>query len=76
MIFIKLYQLTRQEVELEEDGKQNVSFFIDAYSTEILVSCIGKSLDNDFIEFNLDLLNNCEYKLEDVILHSDHWRNV
>ena len=39
--------------KLEEDGKQNVSFFIDAYSTEILVSCIGKSLDNDFIEFNL-----------------------
>ena len=55
------------EVKLEKDGKQNVSFFIDAYSTEILVSCIGKSLNNDFIEYNLNLLNTSNY----VILHSD-----
>ena len=36
--------------KIEEDGKQNASFFIDTYSTEILVLCIGKSLNNDFIE--------------------------
>ena len=54
----KVISTDTTEVKLEEDGKQNVSFFIDAYSTEILVSCIGKSLDNDFIEFNLDLLNS------------------
>lgn len=59
------------EAKLEEDRKQNVSFFIDAYSTEILVSCIGKSLDNDFIEHNLNLLNKINYKLKDMILHSD-----
>lgn len=59
------------EVKLEEDVKQNVSFFIDTYSTEILVLCIGKSLNNDFIEYNLNLLNNSNYKLDDVILHSD-----
>lgn len=67
----KVISTDTTEVKLDEDGKQNVSFFIDAYSTEILVSCIGKSLDNEFIEFNLDLLNNCDYKLNDIILHSD-----
>lgn len=67
----KVISTDTTEVKLDEDGKQNVSFFIDAYSTEILVSCIGKSLDNDFIEFNLNLLNNCGYKLNDIILHSD-----
>lgn len=67
----KVISTDTTEVKLDEDGKQNVSFFIDAYSTEILVSCIGKSLDNDFIEFNLNLLNNCDYKLNDIILHSD-----
>ena len=67
----KVISTDTTEVKLEEAGKQNVSFFIDAYSTEILVSCIGKSLDNDFIEYNLDLLNNCDYKLENMILHSD-----
>lgn len=67
----KVISTDTTEVKLEEDGKQNVSFFIDVYSTEILVSCIGKSLDNRFIEFNLDLLNNCDYKLNDIILHSD-----
>ena len=64
----KVISTDTTEVKLEEDGKQNVSFFIDAYSTEILVSCIGKSLDNDFIEYNLDLLNNCKYNLKDVVL--------
>ena len=67
----KVISTDTTEVKLEKDGKQNVSFFIDAYSTEILVSCIGKSLDNDFIEYNLDLLNDSDYKLEDTILHSD-----
>lgn len=59
------------EVKLEEGGKQNVSFIIDTYSTEILVSCISKKLDKDFIELNLDLLNNTKYNLENIILHSD-----
>lgn len=67
----KVISTDTTEIKLGEDGKQNVSFFIDAYSTEILVSCIGKTLDNDFIEHNLDLLNNCDYKLNDMILHSD-----
>ena len=67
----KVISTDTTEVKLEKDGKQNVSFFIDAYSTEILVSCIGKSLNNDFIEYNLDLLNDSDYKLEDTILHSD-----
>ena len=59
------------EVNLEIDGKQNVSFFIDAYSTEILVSSIWKSLNNDFIEHDLDLLKISKYKLENMVLHSD-----
>lgn len=59
------------EVKLEEDGKQNVSFFIDAYSSEIITSCIGKSLDNNFIEYNLNLLNKSDYKIDNMILHSD-----
>lgn len=59
------------EVNLEKDGKQNVSFFIDAYSTEILVSSIKKSLNNDFIEHDLDLLKTSDYKLENMVLHSD-----
>lgn len=67
----KVISTDTTEVKLEDDGKQNVSFFIDAYSTEILVSCIGKSLDNEFIENNLNLLKNCDYKLKDMILHSD-----
>ena len=65
----KVISTDTTEVKLEEGGKQNVSFFIDAYSSEILSSCIGKSLDNDFIEYNLDLLNLSNYKLKDVILH-------
>jgi hypothetical protein len=67
----KVISTDTTEVKLEKDGKQNVSFFIDAYSTEILVSCIGKALDNDFIEYNLNMLNNCTYKLDNVVLHSD-----
>lgn len=53
----KVISTDTTEVKLELDGKQNVSFFIDAYSSEVLSSCIRKSLDNDFIEYNLDLLN-------------------
>ena len=67
----KVISTDTTEIKLDKDGKQNISFFIDAYSTEILVSCIGKSLDNDFIEYNLDLLKNSNYKLDNVILHSD-----
>ena len=63
----KVISTDTTEVKLELDGKQNVSFFIDAYSSEVLSSCIGKSLDNDFIEYNLDLLNQSNYKLKDVI---------
>jgi len=59
------------EVKLEIGGKQNVSFFIDAYSSEIITSCIGKSLDNNFIEYNLNLLNKSDYKIKNMILHSD-----
>ena len=66
----KVISTDTTEVKLET-GKQNISFFIDAYSSEIIVSCIGKSLDNDFIEHNLDLLKESNYKLEDVVLHSD-----
>ena len=67
----KVISTDTTEVKLETDGKQNVSFFIDAYSSEILSSCIGKSLDNDFIEYNLNLLNKSSYKLDNMILHSD-----
>lgn len=59
------------EVKLEVGGKQNVSFFIDAYSSEIITSCIGKSLDNKFIEYNLNLLNKSDYNIKNMILHSD-----
>lgn len=58
------------EVKLET-GKENVSFIIDAYTTEILVSCISKKLDNDFIEQNMNLLKKVNYNLENIILHSD-----
>lgn len=67
----KVISTDTTEVKLEKDGKQNVSFFIDAYSAEILASCIGKRLDNEFIEQNLKLLSESNYKLENVILHSD-----
>lgn len=59
------------EVKLEDDGKYNVSFIIDTYNTEILVSCVSRSLDNDFIELNLNLLSKLNYKLDNTILHSD-----
>lgn len=67
----KVISTDTTEVKLETDGKQNVSFFIDAYSSEILVACIGKSLDNDFIEYNLELLNKSKYNLNNIVLHSD-----
>lgn len=67
----KVISTDTTEVKLELDGKQNVSFFIDAYSSEVLSSCIGKSLDNDFIAYNLNLLKQSNYKIKDVILHSD-----
>jgi transposase InsO family protein len=67
----KVLSTDTTEVQLKEDGKQNVSFIIDAYSGEILVSSVGKSLNNDFIEYNLKLLNECDYKLKNTILHSD-----
>ena len=67
----KVISTDTTEVKLEKEGKQNVSFFIDAYSSEILSACIGKSLDNDFIEYNLELLKNSNYKLNNMILHSD-----
>lgn len=67
----KVISTDTTEVNLEKDGKQNVSFFIDVYSTEILVSSIKKSLNNDFIEHDLDLLKISNYKLENMILHSD-----
>ena len=67
----KVLSTDTTEVKLEQDGKQNVSFIIDSYSSEILVSCIGKSLTSEFIEYNLDLLNKSNYKLKNVILHSD-----
>jgi putative transposase len=59
------------EYKLEIDGKQNVSFIADAYSGEILVKAIGKSLNNDFISYNLKLLKNVSYNLENIIIHSD-----
>ncbi len=59
------------EIKLEEGGKQNVSFIIDTYNTEILVSCISKNLDSNFIELNLNLLDNVAYNLDNIILHSD-----
>ena len=66
----KVISTDTTEVKLET-GKTNVSFFIDAYSSEILVASIGKSLSNDFIEYNLKLLKESNYKLDNVILHSD-----
>ena len=67
----KVISTDTTEVKLEKDGKQNVSFFIDAYSSEILATSIGKSLSSEFIEYNLNLLNNCNYNLNNVVLHSD-----
>lgn len=59
------------ELKLEIDGKQNVSFIADAYSGEILVSTIGKKLDNKFISKNLELLNSQGYSFKETIIHSD-----
>lgn len=59
------------EYKLEIDGKQNVSFIADAYSGEILVSCIGKNLNNEFISYNLDLLKQTRGDFKNMIIHSD-----
>lgn len=67
----KVISTDTTEVKLEKDGKQNVSFFIDAYNLEILVASIGKSLSSEFIECNLDLLSKINYNLNNIILHSD-----
>ena len=67
----KVISTDTTEVKLEKDGKQNVSFFIDAYSSEILVSAINKSLDADFIEHNLNKLKECSYDFTGTIIHSD-----
>lgn len=67
----KVISTDTTEVKLEKDGKQNVSFFIDSYSSEILVSAIGKSLSSEFIEYNLNLLSKSNYNLKNVVIHSD-----
>ena len=59
------------EYKLEVDGKNHVSFIADAYTGEILVSTIGKSLNSSFISYNLQLLKNIDYKLNNIIIHSD-----
>ena len=67
----KVISTDTTEVKLEKDGKQNVSFFIDAFSSEILVASISKSLSSQFIEYNLDLLSKSNYNLNNVVIHSD-----
>ena len=67
----KVISTDTTEVKLEKDGKQNVSFFIDAFSSEILVASISKSLSSEFIEYNLDLLSKSNYNLNNVVIHSD-----
>lgn len=59
------------ELKLKEEGKQHISFVIDAYTSEILSSCISKKLDNNFINLILGLLKKNNYDFEDVIIHSD-----
>lgn len=51
--------------------KQNISFVIDAYSTEILSSCISKSLDTNFIDLTLFNLFKNNINFDNIILHSD-----
>lgn len=46
---------------------QNIAEDIDINDIYKVIS----TENNDFIEYNLNLLNNSDYKLEDVILHSD-----
>lgn len=67
----KVLSTDTTEVKLQKAGKQNVSFIIDSYSSEILVASIGKSLNSEFIEYNLDLLSKSNYNLNNVVLHSD-----
>ena len=59
------------EYKLETDGKQNISFIADAYSGEILVGTIGKSLNSKFISYNLELLQSINYSLDSIVIHSD-----
>jgi len=59
------------EIKLEYDGKQHISFIADAYTGEILVGIIGKSLNSDFISYNLDLLKKTKYDFSNIIIHSD-----
>lgn len=59
------------ECNLEVSGKQNVSFIADAYSGEIIVGTIGKKLNCEFILYNLELLKNKGYNLNNIIIHSD-----
>jgi len=59
------------ELKLDVDGKQHISFIADAYTGEILVSSIGKSLTNQFIEHNLNLLKQTGYNFKNIIIHSD-----
>lgn len=59
------------EYKLEVDGKKHISFIADAYTGEILVSSVSKSLNNSFISYNLQLLKNTDYKLNNIIIHSD-----
>ena len=59
------------EYKLEIDGKQNVSFIADAYSGEIIVSCIGKKLNNEFIWHNLELLKQTKYDFKNIIINSN-----
>ena len=58
------------EVSIDKE-KQNISFIIDAYTSEVLVSCISKKLDNEFIELNMNLLEKKDYDLNNIIIHSD-----
>jgi len=59
------------EVKLEFDGKQHVSFVIDAYSTEIIADNVSKKLNIKFIQEILKTLANTHYKFQDIIIHSD-----
>lgn len=59
------------ECKLKIDGKQHVSFIVDAFSGEVLVSSINDKLNNYFISYNLELLKKTNYELSKMIIHSD-----
>ncbi len=64
--------LSTDTTELDVDKrKQNISFIIDAYSSEILSSCISKSLDTNFIDLTLSNLFKNSINFNNIILHSD-----